>query len=220
MITFLHRHVDPANYHPDTVADAKVGPVAAVGPNLLIIRLAVALDEGNRLEAEAALQRLDAENRQAHELFQVVTAKLILALESADSTIILSALDTWLEARKTAPGSWRNEVLEVPELAPYIAGIDPAKLAPPASKRFVVTRAHRAMVHDIDAARIQVVTENLEWLRPLGVTGSVKDIARSYRIVHANPELREVTLESRKCWPDLTISLDVQGSVIGSFISH
>jgi hypothetical protein len=220
MITSLHRHIDPANYHPDAVAEARAGPVAALEPHWLIIRLGLALYAGDRREAEAALRHLDAENRHGHELFQVVTAKLILALESADRAAILSALDVWLDARRTAPGNWRNEVLDAPELAPYITGMDPEKLAPPVRKRFVVTKEHRAMVRDIEAAREQAVTENLEWLRPLGVTGSVKAIARSYRIVHASTELREVTLESRKGWPDLTVSLDADGLVIGSFISH
>jgi hypothetical protein len=220
MMNSLNRFIDPANYHPDAVANAGLAAVADVEPYWLIIRLGIALHGGDRQAAEAVLRRLDADNRQGHELFQVVTAKLILALESADSASILSALDVWLEARKSAPGNWRNEVLDAPELAPFITGMDPAKLAPPVIKRFVVTKAHRAMVRDIDAAREQAVIENLEWLRPLGVTGSVKAIARSYRIVHADQELREVTLESRKGWPDLTVSLDADGLVIGSFISH
>jgi hypothetical protein len=75
-------------------------------------------------------------------------------------------------------------------------------------------------VCDIDAERDQTVIKNLEWLRPLGVTGSVRAIARSCRIVHANHKLREVTLESRKGRPDLTVSLDAQGAVTGSFTSH
>jgi hypothetical protein len=220
MITSLHRFIDPANYHPDAVANAALGTVSDVELHWLIIRLGIALHAGDRQVAEAAVRRLDADNRQGHELFQVVTAKLILALESANRAAILSALDVWLDARRTAPGNWRNEVLDAPELTPYITGMDPAKLAPPVRKRFVVTKEHRAMVRDIEAAREQAVTENLEWLRPLGVTGSVKAIARSYRIVHASPELREVTLESRKGWPDLTVSLNADGLVIGSFISH
>jgi hypothetical protein len=220
MMNSLNRFIDPANYHPDAVANAGLAAVADVEPYWLIIRLGIALHGGDRQAAEAVLRRLDADNRQGHELFQVVTAKLILALESADSASILSALDVWLDARKSAPGNWRNEVLDAPELAPYIAGVNPEKLVPPAIKRVRITKADRAMVRDLDAACIQAVTENLEWLRPLGVTGSVKAIAKSYRIVYANRVLREVTLCSSKDWPDLIVALDAQGAVLGSFIEH
>jgi hypothetical protein len=221
MKTTLDRFIDPENYHPDAVADAGKGSVSELLPGLLIIRLGIALRCADRGEAEEAIRRLEGDNRQAYELFQLMTGKLILALWAQDKAVIHAALEAWLDACRPATGSWRHNLLEAPELVPYLAQIDPAKLFLPETKRRPVTKADRALVNDINAARSQAVTENLSWLRDLGVTGTVEAIAKAYHIAHANHDLREVTLGSNKDdWPDLIVALDGNGAVIGSFIAH
>lgn len=221
MTTSLDRFIDSANYHPDAVVDAADGAVANLPPSLLIIRLGLALHRGDRGEAEAVIHRLEGDNRGGYELFQLMTGKLILALWAQDKGVILAALEAWLDARRPTPGSWRHDMLEAPELVPYLAQIDPAKLVLPETKPARVSQADRALVKDIDLARIQAVTENLHWLRELGLTGSIKAIAKAYRIVYANHHLREVTLDANKeDWPDLIVALDENGVVIGNFIAH
>jgi hypothetical protein len=221
MTTTLNRYIDPANYHPDAVLNAAKSNVADVDPGLLIIRLGIELHSGNRAGANAAIKRLEADGRQGHELFQLMTAKLILALWTNDETGIMEALNAWLDARLLAPENWHNDVLNAPELAPYHAKIDPIKLAPQAALRYAVTAADHALVSDLDAARVQAVTENLIWLREMGMAGTVKSIAATYQITHANHHLREVTLGSNKDdWPDLIVALDENGTATGSFIAH
>jgi hypothetical protein len=220
MITSLHRHIDPANYHPDAIASAASGAMATLTPLLLILRLGIELQAENYATAKEVLLLLEAQNQEGYALFQIKTAALILALQSATGSTVVAALESWLEARKTYPENFTNDVLGAPELAPFIASFDPEKLAAPIVERYVVTEADRAMVADLGAAREMAVAENMEWLTPMGVTGLVKSIAKGYHIVHANHHLREITLGNDKDWPELIVSVDENGAFIGSFISH
>jgi hypothetical protein len=221
MITTLHRFIDPANYHTEAVTDAGKSDVATIASGLLIVRLAIALHGADAVDAQAVNALLEKDNRQGYELCQLMTAKLIIALWSDDHGVISFALEAWLDARRPAPGNWRHEVLHAPELAPYVAAIEPAKLALPPPKRTTVTKADRALVKYLDGARVQAVTENLIWLREMGLTGPVKAIAKTYRIAFANHHLCEVTLTSKnEDWPDLIVALDKHGGVLGSFIAH
>ncbi len=220
MTTSLDRFIDLANYHPDAVAEAGKGAVADTESGLLIIRLGMELHRKNRPAAEQAIARLEDENRQGYELFQLLTAKIILALWAKDDSEIVTALDAWLEARRTMQGSWRHDALEAPELAPHLAQIDPVRLALPEVMKTKVTKADRALIKDLDAARKQAVAENLIWLREAGVSGTITSIAKAYRITYANHHLREVTLSAKEDWPDLVIALDKDGALLGSFIAH
>ncbi len=220
MTTSLDRFIDPANYHPDAVANAGKGAVAEIDPNLLIIRLGTELHRGNRAGAEEAIMRLEGDDRGGHDLFQMMTGKLILALWTKDDAVIMAALKAWLDARRPLPHNWFHELLDAPELARHVAKLDPAELALPGTKLYRVTEADRAIVKDLEAARVQAVTENLQWLREMGITGTVKAMAKTYRITHANQHLREITLSGKDDWPDLIVAADENGAVLGSFIAH
>ncbi len=220
MSASILRFIDPANYHPDAVADASRGEVADVARGLLLIRLGYELHRGNDANANAAVKRLEADNRHGYELFQLLTAKIILALWSKDETAIHAALDAWLNARNLYPDNWSDDVLEASELVSYVATVGPAKRTLPTIEPSAITRADRALVNDLDAACVQAVTENLGHLRELGITGSVRALARGYDISFANHDLREVTLSATEDWPDLVITLDEQGTILGSFIAH
>jgi hypothetical protein len=220
MITTLHRHLDPANYHPDAVASAGNGEVDQLSDLLLILRLGVELHREDYAASEKILNRLQSRNQEGCALFQIKTAALILALQSPTGLTSMAALEDWLEARKLYPGNFINDVLGAPELASFVTQIDPAKLVAPVPERYIVTDADRAMIADLNAARESAVKENIEWLRPMGLKGSVKSIANAYQIVYANHHLREVTLGNDKDWPELVVSVDEKGAFLGSFISH
>jgi hypothetical protein len=220
MKTSLHRHIDPANYHPDAVASAAGGTVTTLTPLLLILRLSLELHKEDYAVAKDVLSLLETQNQEGYALFQIKTAALILALQSATGSTVVAALEDWLEARKIYPENFTNDVWAAPELTPFVASFDAEKLAVPVPERYVVTEADRAMVADLSTAREMAVTENTEWLAPMGVTGSVKSIAKAYHIVHANHHLREITLGNDKDWPELIVSVDKNGAFIGSFISH
>jgi hypothetical protein len=220
VITTLNRFIDPANYHPEAVANADKGTLAELAPELLMLRLGLALQRADGVQAQAAIVRLEGQHRQGYELFQLMTGKLILALWTGDSATVLAALRAWLDARRPAPNNWCHELLDAPELAPYLAQLSPALLSLPKAKRAKITKADRALVKDFISARTQAVRENLPWLRQLGVSGNVSAIAKAYRIFAANQALRELTLAGKDTWPELIIALDAEGAVLGSFIAH
>lgn len=216
----LHRYVDPATYHSDAVITARQLKVADLGQDMLIVRLCLDLSDRKWGAAAAVLEALASTQPKGYQLFQTKTAKIILALQSGNSVWIEASVQEWLEARRSFPEIFINDVLDDPELASYVAKIDPDLLLPPAIKRPPITKADRALVADLADARRQAVCENLEYLRPLGVTGTIASIARCYHIIYVNRHLREVTLGSRKDWPDLILALDQKGGLRGSFLAH
>jgi hypothetical protein len=219
-VTSLHHYFDPANYHPDAVANAAQGSLADLDISLLLIRLGIALYKEDHGTAHAVLSRLETENLEGYPLWQKTTASLILALQSHDEHAILMALDAWLVGRKRYPGNWVSQVLDAPELKPWLGKIDPSQLIPPTIKRKGVTRKERAFVKDIDNVRQSAVRDNLTWLRTLGATQSEAALAKRYRLASVNLTLKECGLDAGDILPGITVSLDDQGQYVGSFIGH
>lgn len=199
---------------------ARKANISDVPAHWLIVKLVAAVNANNRADAVAVLQRLDADQYGGHDLFLIRTAHLILAVQDGNSSAIRGALEDWLAARSTAPENFHDQVVDAPELADVVTDIDRTAMKHQPRARVVITKSDRALVADLADARIQAVTENLEWLRQMGVTGTVKAIAKRYRISFANHHLREVTISSSKEWPDIIIAVDDAGAVMGSFLSH
>ena len=213
-------HVNPNAYHPEVVASASITSPLDVPSHWLIVRLVVALNANNRADAEAVLKRLDAERRGGHDLFLIKTAHFIIAIESANLLTRRTALEDWLTARAAFQGNFMDHVFDAPELADIVTKADREGMALPDAKRPIVTKADRALIADFAAGRALAVAENLKWLRQMGVTGTVKAIAKTYRITFANHHLREITISSNKGWPDIIIAVNEAGAMIGSFLSY
>jgi hypothetical protein len=146
-----------------------------------------------------------------------LTAALILALQSLHAPSIIGALDVWFEGRARFPGSWRNEVLDAPEVSPWLSDIDPAKLIPPAAKRQRVTQKERAFVKDMKSVCEKAVADNLTFLRELGATQSESALVKRYKLVSVNLNLRECNFGAGDVLPEIIVAFDTQGQYLGSF---
>jgi hypothetical protein len=93
-------------------------------------------------------------------------------------------------------------------------------LVAPAIEVPPLTADDHAYVKDLKGATQKAVTENLEWLREMGHTGTVASIAKNYRLGFVNRHLREVTLDSDNDLPSLIVALNEDGTFNGSFIAH
>jgi hypothetical protein len=219
-LTSLHPYFDPANYHPDAVAAAEQESIESLDHSLILIRLGIELYRDDRAAAYAILSRLDGDVLEGYALWQKLTAALILALQSLHVPSIIRALDLWLEGRERFPGNWRNEVLDAPEILPWLSDLNPAKLIPSAPKRRRITQKERAFVKDIKGVCEKAVADNLTFLRELGVTQSESALVKRYKLVSVNLNLRECNLGNGYVLPEITIAFDAQGQYLGSFLSH
>jgi hypothetical protein len=75
-------------------------------------------------------------------------------------------------------------------------------------------------VQDFDAARLLAVTENLEWIREMQINGTVDEIVAQYQLTYVSREICEATMSGSDDLPDITLTLEPDGSYRGSFLSH
>ena len=139
MATGLLRFIDPANYHPVAVSRAAAGEISALSADLRIIRLGVALQARDILEASALLAFLEGDAVVGYQLFQLRTADIAVALEAGPQDRVRQALDRWLDAWRNYPANWDAAVLSDPRLAPFLATLPPERLKPPATSQHGVT---------------------------------------------------------------------------------
>jgi hypothetical protein len=219
-LTSLHTYFDPTNYHPDAVAAAEQGAVESLDRPLILIRLGIELYRDDRAAVYAILSRLDEDVLEGYALWQKLTAALILALQSLHAPSIIGALDVWFEGRARFPGNWRNEVLDAPEVFPWLSDIDPAKLIPPTPKRRRIKQKERAFVKDVKSVCEKAVADNLIFLRELGATQSESALVKRYKLVSVNLNLRECNFGAGDVLPEIIVAFDAEGQYLGSFLSH
>jgi hypothetical protein len=212
--------LDPASYADTAIAAACEGDVAAMGVDLLVIRLLCALRDTDMPSVLSLLDRLESLEPVGYVLCQVCTVSLLVAADKGDQSAFTHALDHWLQGRRQFPTNWNDTILDAPELQPFLRDYDRSALeltpvAPP-----VMNRAEKTFIRDIAAVVGASVRDNLVHLRGLGVTASADAIARTYRLVSVSLDLREGLLSSRKDYPDLVATLDEAGGYAGSFIAH
>jgi hypothetical protein len=217
-LTMLYT-VDPADYHPDAVLAAGQGPIEALEPGLLPLRLGLELTKDDRAAAKEVVARLATQNLEGYPLCQCLTGALILALRDGDGDAVQTTFDAWLTGRQLCPGNWHNRILDAPEMMPWIAQVDPARLELPPPTMRPITPAERAFVQDIDTIIQSAVRENFEWIREWGVTLSEADIIRCYQLESVNLPLCECDIGGDDV-PEITVSLDGAGCFQGSFLSH
>jgi hypothetical protein len=218
----LTHYIDPDAYHPDAVARAVAGDLAELDPNLLIIRLGVALRDQDRMSAKAVLDRLEQEQMGGYMLYQVTTGRMIFAHLCNEKSAFDHALAAWLTGRQLYPGNWTTKILDEPELASWLADKDLAALVTPIvwPKPEPLTAEDRAYVKNFDLVRLAAINENLQWLREMGLTDTVEDLAQSYTLASINRHLREANLSRHDDYPDIILAFDEDGRFVGSFLAH
>jgi hypothetical protein len=217
----LNDYIDPDAYHPEAVAEAAKGEIASLQPRLLIVRLGMALRDDNLIEADAAVARLEGHGLVGYALFQFSTARMILAYRRADQSAFYTALALWLGCRRQYPGNWINSVLQEPEFATWLAGVDPQELEPPPpAVPKELTEEDRAYVRDFETVRRAAINENLQWLREMGLTETVDELAQTYTLSFVNRDLREVTICRQDDTPCIILAFDGEDNYLGSFLAH
>jgi hypothetical protein len=219
-LTSLYPYFDPANYHPDAVAAAQAGEIDTLDVSLSLLRLCIELHKNDQAAALSVVLRLNREPLGGYQLWQKLTAALILALESLCEPEIKKALTAWLDGRDQYPGNWRNEVLDAPEVVPWLGRVDPARLIAPVIKPSILSPEERAFVRDIKSVCENAVRDNLTYLRDLGVKQSAATLAKKYTLLFVNLALRECTIDAGEDLPSITVALDEQGAYVGSFLTH
>jgi hypothetical protein len=216
----LNQYINPDAYHPEVVAKAAAGEIAALRPDFLILRLGITLRDGNLDDADVAVARLESQGLVGYELFQLTTARMVLAFRRADQAAFQQALIAWLHGRRLYPGNWINSVLQESEFAAWLENVDPADLATPSVVHKPLTDEDRAYVRNLDAARLAAIHENLQWLREMGLTETVGELAKSYSLSAVNRDLQEATISSAHTDHPCIILVFDGDDYVGSFIAH
>jgi hypothetical protein len=216
----ISRFLNSDHYSPDVVKQVSETGIAELKSSLGIVRLCFEMTN-NRIDiAEAVAQRLMKQQYLGYELFQLTTARMIIACYKNDKNAFLLVLKAWLNGRKKTPQNWDNRVLEEPVLQKWLSEIDPKKLKPPELRKHNMSDDDFSFVKNVDGIPLKAVLENLEWLRQMQINDAPEDMAKTYRLVRLNRKLREAGFTSNKDFPDFTAALDENGNFIGSFLDH
>jgi hypothetical protein len=216
----VSRFLNSDHYSSDVVKQVSETRIAELKSSLGIVRLCFELTN-NRIDiAEAVAQHLMKQQFLGYELFQMTTARMIIACYKNDKIAFLLALEAWLKGRKRTPQNWDSRVLEEPTLQNWLSEIDPKKLKIPPLRKHNMSDDDFSFVKNVDGIALKAILENLEWLRQMQINDAPEDMAKTYRLVQLNRHLREAGFTSDKDFPDFTAALDEDGNFIGSFLDH
>jgi hypothetical protein len=216
----ISRFLNSDHYSPDVVKQVSETRIAELKSSLGIVRLCFEMTN-NRIDiAEAVAQHLMKQQFLGYELFQLTTARLIIAYYKNDEIAFMLALEAWLKERKKMPQNWHNSLLEEPALQKWLSGVDAKKLKKPALRKQKMSDDDFSFVKNVDGIPLKAVLENLEWLRQMQINDAPEDMAKTYHLVHINRHLREAGFSSDKDSPDFTATLDESGNFVGSFLDH
>jgi hypothetical protein len=96
----ISRFLNSDHYSPDVVKQVSETGIAELKSSLGIVRLCFEMTN-NRIDiAEAVAQRLMKQQYLGYELFQLTTARMIIACYKNDKNAFLLALKAWLNGRK------------------------------------------------------------------------------------------------------------------------
>ncbi len=220
MATALSTYLDPTAYSEEAVAAAQSGDPQHLDTDLRLVRLTCALNENDIVESKTLLSLLESDELVGHSLFKARTAALFIAAKEADRPAFDRALSAWMVGRDAWPGNWIDEVLDAPELRPWMPALHPALVKQREAARRAVTKAELAFMQDMSFCMTRAVQDNLHWLRASHPGGSIADLVDFYRLVAVDLDLKEATLDARGKLPDLIVVLDDVGNYKGSFIAH
>jgi hypothetical protein len=231
MDALLLRYFNPDFLDADLKAEASAADLSNFDARLLSVRLQLVLRRRDFEAAQSMLRRLEAMRLGVDRAFDVATARLVLAKLQNDKPAFMLALDAWLAGRAQNPNPdiWNHIVLEQPEIADWLAEVDPARLAPLPRRPVEISAEDRAFMKDldIDAACLAAVTENREWLnREVLIFGSPEVLAKQYRLfaVHRRSDngsdSEAMVVADGADLPSFILVLDGGGQFKGSFIAH
>jgi hypothetical protein len=220
MQDIIGRFLNPDSYSAQVVEEVRQVETAKLTTSWGIVRLCFELRNNDVRAAEVIINQLMKEPPFGYELFQLTTARMIIARQKNDNAAFVLALDAWLKGRRKTPQNWDDRVLEEISFQGWLADVDPKKLKPR------TVRGHKISGDDISFVKhaahipLKAVLENLEWLREMKITETPEEIAQTYKLFSLNRHLREASFESTKGFPGITVALDEGGNFTGSFLAH
>lgn len=220
MATALNTYLDPSDYSEEAVAAARTGDVAHLNNDLRIVRLTCAIKDNDLAASKTLIALLEGEALSGHALFKARTAALLVAAKEGDRAAFDRALASWMAGRDAWPGNWVDEVLDSPEIRPWIPALHPVLVRQREAARRALTHAELTFIKDLSFCITRAVQDNLEWLRAGHAGGSIADLVDRYRLSAVDLDLKEATLDGQGKLPDLIVALDEAGNYAGSFIAH
>jgi hypothetical protein len=227
MESLLFRYFNPDFYSPETRAEAEQGALETLEARLLLVRLALELRQKDLAMVTRALSLLEAMPLSGFRLFERITARMIASFMLDDKAAFLVAVDAWLQGYEADRANFNRCILQQPEFALWLSGAEQTRIrqaltsSDPLPLPLPLSVEDHTLVRDIDAVRLAAVNENLEWLqREVSIFGSPELLAREYRLHSVNHSLREASFVAAADIPGITVVLDPQGNVEGSFLSH
>jgi hypothetical protein len=230
MDALLLRYFNPDFLDADLKAEASAAELSGLDARLLSVRLQLELRLRDFGAAQSVLRLLEILPLGVDCAFDVATAHLVIAQKQNDKPAFMIALDAWLtgRAKNPNPDIWNQIVLEQPEIADWLAEVDPARIAPLLLRPAEISAGDRAFVKDldIDAACLSAVTENREWLdREVLLFGSLEALAKQYRLfsVHRRADggdSEAMVVADGSDLPSFILGLDLVGHYKYGFIAH
>jgi hypothetical protein len=220
MEKLLDANFNPEHYLPEVVAKARTTPVDQLDANLLIIRMIIELRAKNLDRLEDVIARILLDPPSGYMMFQVITARMILAYWKNSKAEFLQVGEFWLEGRRTWSSNWNSDVLELKEFKLWLSEMDPKLLQMERVAVPEITAEDRTFNKDEKGFILAAVKENMEHFRAMDIKGSVASLAKKYRVVQVDKYLREITFDTGCDLPGLIVALDANGNFAGSFISH
>jgi hypothetical protein len=230
MDALLLRYFNPDFLDADLKAEAGSAELGSLDARLLSVRLQLELRRRDLAAAQNVVRLMEAMPLGVDRAFDVATARLVIAQMQNDKPAFMIALDAWLAGRASNPNPdiWNHVVLEQPEIAGWLAGVAPARIAPLPRPTIEISEEDRAFISDLDveAACLAAVTENREWLdREVLIFGSPEMLAKQYRLfsVHRRTDggdSEAMVVADGADLPSFILGLDVEGRYKYSFIAH
>jgi hypothetical protein len=127
----ISRFLNSDHYSSDVVKQVSETRITELKSSLGIVRLCFEMTNNRINTAEAVAQRLMKQQFLGYELFQLTTARMIIAYCKNDKAAFTLALEAWLKSRKKTPQNWDSRVLEEPALQKWLSEVDHKKTQKP-----------------------------------------------------------------------------------------
>jgi hypothetical protein len=220
MEKLLNANFNPEHYLPEVTAKARAHSIDQLDGNLLFIRMIIELRAKNLVSLEKVIARILLDPPSGYEMYQVMTARMIVAYWKDDKAEFLQQTELWLDGRRTWRSNWNSDVLGISEFKPWLSKMNPKLFELEKAALSEITAEDRVFIQDERGFLLAALKENLEHFRAMDIKGSVANLAKKYHVSHVNQHLREITFDADGDLPGLIVAVDENGKFAGSFIAH
>jgi hypothetical protein len=177
MEDLLDANFNPEHYHPEAVERVRASDLGLLDTSALVLRMIIELRAHDLAALQTTIAKIVLNRPAGYEMYQLITARMIIAYWKNDKAEFTRLTDLWLDGRRAHPGNWSTAVLGVKEFKPWLSEIEPSKFdvefqAPPE-----ITAEQRALIKDEKGYLRKALRENLEHIRAINIKLSVASLA-------------------------------------------